>query len=141
MATTTKIAAGVPQVADDVADEPGRPHYDASLASNPDIAVYRISGAFFFGAAATVGSVLDRIADQHRAFVIDFSGVPMIDSTAANAIEVIARKAARGKVLLLISGAAPQIRQLLIAHGVKPPGVTFEDSFDQAIRRATQALK
>ena len=141
MATATKVAAGVPQVAEDIADEPGRPHYDATLASNPDIAVYRISGAFFFGAAATVGAVLDRIADQHRAFIIDFSDVPMIDSTAANAIEVIARKAARGNVRILISGAAPPVRQLLMAHGVKPPGVTYEHTLDEATRAATLMLK
>ena len=114
---------------------------EQTLASNPDIAVYRISGAFFFGAAATVGAVLDRIADQHRAFIIDFSDVPMIDSTAANAIEVVARKAARGNVRILISGAAPPIRQLLTAHGVKTPGVTYEDTLEQATRAATLMLK
>lgn len=36
--------------------------------------VYRLGGAFF-GAAATVGSVLDRIADQYHHFVLDCSGL------------------------------------------------------------------
>ena len=36
--------------------------------------------------------LLDRIADRHKAFVIDFSAVPFIDSTAANTIETIARQ-------------------------------------------------
>jgi len=141
MASTTTVAAGIPRVAEDVADEPGRPHYDATLASNSDIAVYRISGAFFFGAAATVGAVLDRIADQHRAFIIDFSAVPMIDSTAANAIGVIARKAARGKVKLLISGATTAVRQLLTIHGVRPPEVAYEDTLEQATRVAKLMLE
>jgi SulP family sulfate permease len=136
MATATTVAAGLPVVAEDEADEPGRAHYDAALASNPDIAVYRISGAFFFGAAATVGAVLDRIADQHRAFIIDFAAVPMIDSTAANAIEVIGRKAGRGGVRLLISGAAPAVRKLLVAHGVREPEVTYAATLDEAVTAA-----
>jgi len=140
MAQATTIVPGLPQVAEDVPDEAGRPPYDAALASNPQIAVYRISGAFFFGAAATVGAVLDRIADQHQAFVIDFAAVPMIDSTAANAIEVIARKAARGGVLLYVSGAAPAVRQMLVAHGVRTPEVTYAATLEAAVEAAEERL-
>jgi SulP family sulfate permease len=140
MATATTVVPGLPAVAEDVADEPRRDHYDARLASNPDIAVYRISGAFFFGAAATVGAVLDRIADRHRVFIVDFSNVPMIDSTAANAIEVIASKAARGGVKLMISGAAPQVKQLLVAHGVRTPEVTYEPTLDRAVAAAESLI-
>ena len=50
-----------------------------------DVLVYRITGAFFFGAASTIGGVLDGIADQRKAFVVDFAAVPFLDSTAANA--------------------------------------------------------
>lgn len=136
MATTTAVVAGLPPVAEDEADEPGRAAYDAAMASNPEIAVYRITGAFFFGAAATVGAVLDRIADQHKAFVIDFSAVPMVDSTAANAIETIARKAARGNVRVLISGASEAIRELLVAHGVREPLVSYEETLEGAVAAA-----
>ena len=140
MATATSVAAGLPAVAEDQADDPSRPRYDAVLASNPDIAVYRITGAFFFGAAATVGAVLDRIADQHKAFVIDFSAVPMIDSSAANAIEGIVRKAERGGVRVLVSGAAPAVRSVLTAHGVKEPKVTYEATLEGAMRTAEGML-
>lgn len=44
-----------------------------------EILVYRINGAFFFGAAASVGTVLERIADTHRALVVDFSEAAMVD--------------------------------------------------------------
>ncbi len=43
----------------DVANGEGREPYDVSLATDPDVIVYRISGAFFFGAAASVASALD----------------------------------------------------------------------------------
>ena len=140
MAQTTGVAAHLPLVPEDQADDVGRPRYDASVAADPDVAVYRISGAFFFGAAATVGSVLDRIADRHKAFVIDFSSVPFIDSTAANAIESVARKAKRSGVLLLVSGASPSIQQMLNAHGVGSPDVSFEQSLDAAVTAARAAI-
>ena len=49
---------------------------DAGIAADPDVLVYRISGAFFFGAASAVGTVLDSTADTRKAFVIDFTAVP-----------------------------------------------------------------
>ncbi len=56
---------------------------EAIRTTDPDTAVYRISGVFFFGAAATVASVLDRIADRHKNFILDCSSVPFMDSSAA----------------------------------------------------------
>ena len=64
-----------------------------TLATDPDVVVYRISGAFFFGAAASVGAALERIGEHPKAYVIDLSAVPMLDSTGAATIEAFARKA------------------------------------------------
>ncbi|MBL8594989.1 MAG: SulP family inorganic anion transporter [Devosia sp.] len=135
MAQHAGVEVHVPPVPEDQADA-SRPPYDPAIATDPDVAVYRITGAFFFGAAATVGAVLERIADQHRAFVIDFSAVPFIDSTAANTMDGIARKAARHHVVLLISGATPAVRKSLAAHGVSAPTVLFERSISAAISAA-----
>lgn len=137
MAQSTDVEMQVPSVPDDQADDSGtRTPYDPRAASDPDVAAYRITGAFFFGGAATVGTVLDSIGDRHKAFVIDFSAVPFIDSTAANTIGTVARKAGRSGVPLLISGASAAVRQSLLAHGVSPPGVTYELSLDDAIATA-----
>ncbi|HWA17939.1 MAG TPA: SulP family inorganic anion transporter [Devosia sp.] len=136
MAQSTDVEMHVPPVPEDVADESGRPPYDAATATDPDVAVYRITGAFFFGAAATVGSVLDRIADRHKAFIIDFSAVPFIDSTAANTIEGIARKAQRHGVLTFASGATPATQNLLERHGARSPLVQFEPTLESAIAAA-----
>lgn len=78
--------ADVPLAGLDVADTTNgdRSPYSADEASDPDVVVYRISGAFFFGAASTV-SGNDRNADRHKAFILDCSAVPFLDSTAANA--------------------------------------------------------
>lgn len=141
MAQSAGVEVHVPPIPEDQADTgAGRRPYDPTIATDPDVAVYRITGAFFFGAASTVGSVLDRIADQHRAFVIDFSAVPFIDSTAANTIEGIARKAARHHVVLLISGATPAVRKSLISHGVRPPEVLYESVIEAAISAAHREI-
>ena len=116
--------------------QPGLPTVQGTLAE----AIYRITGAFFFGAAATVGSVLDRIADRHKAFIVDFSAVPFIDSTAANTIEGIARKARRSGVLLLISGASAETTKVLNAHGVRAPEAVFEPSLELAVAAAHAAI-
>ncbi|CAN7398886.1 SulP family inorganic anion transporter [Devosia sp. LjRoot16] len=138
MAQHAGVEVHAPPVPEDQADAAGatRLPYDPAIATDPDVAVYRITGAFFFGAAATVGSVLERIADQHRAFVVDFSAVPFIDSTAANTMGGIARKAARHHVVLLISGATPAVRKSLTTHGVSGPTVLYERTVEAAIGAA-----
>jgi SulP family sulfate permease len=135
MAETVGVDSHVPLVSRDRADEAtgGRSAYDAALATDPDLVVYRISGAFFFGAASTIGAVLDRIADRPRTFILDFAEVPFLDSTAANTIEGVARNAARNHVRLVITGASPGVRRALLTHGVRPPSVVFRASIDDAL--------
>ncbi|QND67727.1 SulP family inorganic anion transporter [Mesorhizobium loti] len=135
MAKSIAVEVDQPLVQEDVADSTNA--YDSSEATDADTVVYRISGAFFFGAASTVGTVLDRIADQRKNFILDCSAVPFFDSTAANVIEGAAHKAKRAGVRFIISGAAPQIRRMLINHGVKRPLVTYAAS----IRDARAQLK
>jgi SulP family sulfate permease len=135
MAEMTGIEADAPLVADDRADDGNgdRKPYDAGLATDPDVVVYRISGAFFFGAASTVGTVLDSIADTHKAFVVDFAAVPFLDSTAANAMSRVATKAQRQGIRLFITGASSPVRRALLTHGVRPPRAKFRETIARAV--------
>ena len=130
MARSIAVEADQPLVPEDVADRAVA--YDSSEAADTDTVIYRISGAFFFGAASTVGAVLDRIADQRRNFILDCSAVPFFDSTAANVIEGAAHKARHAGVRFVIAGATPQTRRMLINHGVKRPLVTYAASIRDA---------
>ncbi|WP_026613980.1 SulP family inorganic anion transporter [Ensifer aridi] len=103
------------------------------VADDPNTVIYRISGIFFFGSAATVGTVLDRIADQRRNFILDCTEVPFLDSTAANVIEGILRKAERSGVRFIITGAKPQVRRALYQHHVRPPRVLMRASIEAAL--------
>jgi SulP family sulfate permease len=110
-----------------------RTRYDPSLATNRDVAVYRISGAFFFGAAASVAAALDRIGQQPKVQVIDFSAVPVIDSTAVATIEGFVRKTERNGARVVITGAAPGVEHALASHGLRPPRVEFRESVADAL--------
>ncbi|MCW3476658.1 SulP family inorganic anion transporter [Limobrevibacterium gyesilva] len=114
----------------------GRKPYDVALATDPDVVVYRISGAFFFGAAASVAAALDRIGEHPKAYVIDFSAVPVVDSTAAATIQGFARQARRHGAAVYLAGARPAIRRVLLTHGVRPPLVRFRSTLSDALSAA-----
>ncbi|AQZ52517.1 SulP family inorganic anion transporter [Martelella mediterranea] len=103
--------------------------------TDPDTVVYRISGAFFFGAAATVGSVLDRVAGGARNFVLDLSDVPYVDSSAANVLEGTIGKAEHRKVRVLLAGATQNVRSILESHGISEPRVAYCATLDEAAAR------
>jgi SulP family sulfate permease len=139
MAQAVEIDSDRPLVAEDkpdtLADRPRTP-YDSALASDPDVVVCRISGAFVFGAAASVATALDRLAESPKAYVVDFSAVPVIDSTAATTIAGFVRKSHRAGAAVYIAGAEPPIRRALLTHGVRPPGVRYRSTLAEAVAAA-----
>jgi len=135
MAQATGVEVHAPVNPADQVDEEGenRERYDPSTATDPDVAVYRITGAFFFGAAAAIGAALDAIADQRKVLVLDFSAVPFLDSTAANTVRGTAERARRNGGSLTITGASPAVRKALLSHGVSADLVDYRGSVDDAI--------
>jgi SulP family sulfate permease len=117
-----------------------RAPYDQALATDPDVAVYRVSGAFFFGSVSTMTATLDRIGTTHRAFVMDMSAVPFIDSSGANAINGIAQRTERSGIRLYVAGASPAVRRVLLANDVRPPRVRFARTIDSALAHARQRM-
>jgi sulfate permease, SulP family len=135
MAEMTEAESNTSLVPADRADfnDADRMPYDSRLAADPDILVYRISGAFFFGAASSVGAVLDGIADTSEAFVVDFAEAPFLDSTAANAMSRVASKVARQGIRLYITGASPAVRRALLTHGVGRSRATYRETIARAV--------
>lgn len=135
MAQSIGVESAGPLIEEDRADTgDGRP-YDPATAADPDVVV-RISGAFFFGAVATVGTVLDRLAERPKAYVLDLSTVPILDSTADAAVEGFVRKARRRGAVVYIAGARAPIRRALLVHGVRPPPVRFKAAMADAVADA-----
>ncbi|MBX3597389.1 MAG: STAS domain-containing protein [Rhizobiaceae bacterium] len=140
------VESKIPLVEDDQPDTGNvdRTPYDVSNATDPDTAVIRITGAFFFGAAAAVAAALDRIGDHPKAFVIDLSAVSILDSTGAATVETFVRKATNRGARTYICGAVPTVRRSLLMQGLKPPHVRYRSSINdalQAIRNKRRAME
>lgn len=135
MSQATAVSAHTPFVREDEVDAApdDRVPYASDVSTDPDVVVYRMTGAFFFGAAASVGSVLEHIADGHRVFVLDFSAVPFLDSTGAQALEAMARKAHRGGVAVVFSGVSARMRREMEVSGLVAPLVSYVRDIDTAL--------
>jgi SulP family sulfate permease len=90
-----------------------------------DRVVYHMRGPYFFGAAAQVGSVLEKIAEAPRAFVLDMAEVPLIDSSGARSFHQLAGRARRQGGQLYLVGLADPLRRQLEAQGIRAPEVEF----------------
>jgi sulfate permease, SulP family len=94
-------------------------------APRSDRVVYYLRGPYFFGAAAQLGAVLERIAEAPRALVLDMSAVPLIDSSGARSFHGLAGRAARRGGRLYLVGLKPALQRQLEAQGVRAPEVQF----------------
>jgi anti-anti-sigma regulatory factor len=130
---TTALETDVPLAAEDVPDDKAREAADETSGQDPTVVIYRISGALFFGAATSIGIVLERIGDAHRNLIIDFSAVPFVGSTAAKTIEGLAHKAAQRGVGVTLTGMSEGVRRELAAQGARRPLVNKAASIDQAL--------
>ena len=101
--------------------------------SDPGTMVYKISGPFFFGAAAEVGAVLERIGEVPQRFILDLSAVPFIDSAGLHTLESAVNRMRRDGAAVIIAGARPLVRQELTRQAIGHH-VTFADSVAAATR-------
>lgn len=137
MAQAVEVETGEQLVTSDVADTVNgeQPGYNPE-AYGRDVVVYRISGAFFFGATASVSGVLDRIGLHPKIFVLDFSGVPLVDSTAAKSLEGFVHKLKHAGTSVYFTAARQSVRRTLLQVGLRPPLVSYAASIEDAVRRS-----
>jgi sulfate permease, SulP family len=132
MAEAVEVETGRTFVADDTADT-SESEQSAVAAAGDDVIIYRISGAFFFGATASVSAVLDRIGAHPKTFILDFADVPLVDSTAARTLEAFAHKLARAGTKLYFTSASRSVRRTLLASGLRTPVVHYASRIEDAI--------
>lgn len=100
--------------------------------SDAGTVIYRLDGAFFFGAVATASAVLDRIADGHRNLVLDCTGIQFIDTSGANLLAGVIRKAQRSGVRVYVVTDRPEIRVMLSHHELHAQDIVFTTTLSQA---------
>jgi SulP family sulfate permease len=133
MAETVLVETGRPVIVSDQADAQGqaRMPYDPNTHGR-DVVVYRISGALFFGATAAVSAVLNRIGERPKMFVLDFSDVPLVDSTAANALKGLVEKLIHGGTRVYFVGVEKTVRRPLLVAGLRKPLVRYASTVEDA---------
>jgi len=134
MAEAVEVETGRRLMVDDVADTSGaaRTAYDPD-ALEAGAVVYRISGAFFFGAAAAVSSALEGIGEHPKVFVLDFSDVPLVDSTAGKALEGFVRRLQQSGTRVYFAGAGRSVRRTLLIAGLRKPLVRYASTAEDAL--------
>lgn len=143
MAEAVEVQTGRHVTATDQADitEPGHAGYDVG-ADHGEILVYRISGAFFFGATVAVSRVLERIGEHPKVFVLDFSEVPLVDSTAVKALEGFVHRLRHSGTHVYFAGTSRNVRRSLLLAGLRKPLVRYASTANDALThwRAVQAF-
>lgn len=123
MANIVEIETGNTLLAGDKADGTGRDAaaYKEGDAGTEEVMLYRIHGPFFFGAAAELSRVIQRIAVPPRVLVLDFSDVPLLDSTGAAALKGIIQNAMRKNTKTVFAGARRSVRRSMMLYEIYPP--------------------
>lgn len=102
-----------------------RPREEQLDTLRADRVVYHLEGPYFFGAAAQLGGILDRIAEAPRALVLEMSGVPLIDSSGARGFHRLAARSRRRGGQLYLVGLSGPLRRQLEAQGLQDPEVRY----------------
>jgi SulP family sulfate permease len=136
MAEAIDVQGGAKLVREDVSDDSNnRPAYRGQMLPG-DVMVYRISGAFFFGATARVNLILDRVVKPPRVFILDFSDVPFIDITAAAALERFVHRLHKAGTRVYFAGVRPDVRRSFGLPGLRGRSVHYAASVEKALANA-----
>ena len=120
------------------ADDPGDEDETQRALLPPGVEAFRISGPLFFGASNRLDTLLDRLVETPRVFILRMRLVPIIDASGVHALENLAARCRRQGTALVISGLQPQPRRILADMGFDrhAADVRFAADYAQAIATA-----
>jgi SulP family sulfate permease len=109
------------------------------VANDPNVMVYRLSGAFFFGATSQINLVLDRVVTPPRIFILDFTDVPFVDITAARALGAFVQRLKKSGAKVLLTGVRPELRRPLTHGGLVKPAIRYVRTIEAALAESRGA--
>jgi SulP family sulfate permease len=138
MANAVEISTSTKVIDEDVDDfSRHRETYEGRGDIPSDVEVFRINGPFFFGAAARLGDVLDRLRTPPKTFILRMGNVPLIDASGVAALEKFIDDAARRGTRTILSNVQPEVLTVLEDLGLThKPGVTVAKNFQKALLAA-----
>ncbi|WP_137167729.1 SulP family inorganic anion transporter [Salinimonas lutimaris] len=103
------------------------------------VTLFSFGGPLSFGAAADLGHhVREKVRPGSQVLILDFSRVPVVDVSAAMAVETITSDATAAGRELIISGATPEVNKVLDSINAHQPNVrmfkTRLEALDHALR-------
>jgi SulP family sulfate permease len=128
MAEVVTVEAGMDSsLVDYDATGKDEPRSNGNGKRNAEVFHYKIIGPLFFGASTHVATVLERIGPFPERIVLDLSGVPFADSSAAVSLKAVIEKSLRHGSAVEIRGAGRQVRAVLGHEGIDERLVSFRD--------------
>jgi len=143
MANVVEISTAANLIDDDVDDySRERTVYERRTDIPDDVEVFRIDGPFFFGAAARLGDVLERLRTPPKAFILRMGNVPLIDASGAAALEKFIDDAARRGTRTILCNVQSDVEQVIRALGlVTKPSVSLAKNLQKALLAAREIAR
>ena len=111
-------------------------------AAPPGVVMYRIDGPFFFGVAAHLNEILDRIGSPPKVFVLRLGHVPFIDASGAHALEEFINRCRLRGAQVILTHVQSQPLNVLKAMGIAgqlgPDGIA--DTVEVALATAQRLV-
>ncbi len=119
MANAVEISTATKMIVEDIDDySRERTMYERRTDIPDDVEVFQIDGPFFFGAAARLGDILERLRTPPKAFILRMGKVPLIDASGAAALEKFIDDAARRGTLTVLTNVHPDVESVITALGL-----------------------
>jgi SulP family sulfate permease len=126
----------------DVPDVPNDPTRGFEHDLPAGVVMYRIEGPFFFGVAARLNEVIERIGATPKVLILRVGQVPFIDASGAHALDEFIERCERRGTRLILSRVQAQPRTVLDSMGIAkrlgPDGIAA--SPDEALATARRLL-
>jgi SulP family sulfate permease len=98
------------------------------------VSIFSFGGPLSFGAAADLGHhVRERVQPGSKVTILDFSRVPLMDVSAAMAVDTVMSDAAAAGRILLICGANEEVNKVLEGVNEAHPGIPNFDTLHNAL--------
>lgn len=112
------------------------------IALPPHVALYKIAGPLFFGAAQSAMAALDAIGADVRVVVLALGRVPSIDATGLVALESALERLHRDRKFVLIAGPLPEPRSAFSKTSLRAhhDAIVIEPTLESALRTAADLV-
>jgi sulfate permease, SulP family len=98
---------------------------DKETVHSTHIALYRLSGPFFFGVTSAIAAQMDLIGRGPKVFVLDMSEVPFVDMSGVKTLSHFAARAHQHGAHLCIMAAPDRVKKTLRTHGLNEEKVHY----------------